>query len=60
MYLYIYNGKVNTQLVSYRERESSIGTQIDNQLNMALSQLQRVEGWRIVTQTNGQLNVAFT
>jgi len=51
---------VNTRLVSYRERELSIVTQTDSQLNVALSQLQRGKWWRIVTQTNSQLNVAFT
>jgi len=44
---------VNTQLVNHREREqSSIVTQTNNQLNVALSQLQSWKWLRIVTQTN--------
>jgi len=43
-----YNKMVNTQLVGYREREqSSIVTQTNNQLNVALSQLQRGSGYEL-------------
>jgi len=37
--------RVNTQLVSYRERGSSIGTQVESQRNMALCQLRRIWWW---------------